>query len=74
MSTENKKTVSQNAESDGAVSDEQLEKITGGNKNHNQEASTGQVSLDDPAADLNGDGDVTLHEVITFNRDQRDKS
>jgi len=37
-------------------------------------ASARQVSLGDPIADLNGDGNVTLHEVVTFNRDQRDKN
>lgn len=37
-------------------------------------ASARQVSLGDPLADLNGDGNVTLHEVVTFNRDQRNKN
>ena len=37
-------------------------------------ASARQVGLGDPIADLNRDGKVTLHEVVTFNRDQRDKN
>lgn len=37
-------------------------------------ASAAQVGLGNPIADLNGDGRVTLHEVVTYNRDQRDKS
>lgn len=37
-------------------------------------ASAQQVSLGDPAADLNGDGEVTLHEVRNYNRDQRQKN
>ncbi|MGD1942944.1 MAG: hypothetical protein ACFB0G_16710 [Leptolyngbyaceae cyanobacterium] len=37
-------------------------------------ASAQQVSLGDPAADLNGDGKVTLHEVRNYNRDQRQKN
>lgn len=37
-------------------------------------ANAVQVGLGDARADLNGDGQVTLHEVVTFNRDQRDKS
>ncbi|EDX84732.1 hypothetical protein S7335_2429 [Synechococcus sp. PCC 7335] len=37
-------------------------------------ASAAQVSLGNPVADLNGDGNVTLHEVVLYNRDQRDKS
>ncbi|MGD1856880.1 MAG: hypothetical protein ACFB2W_21810 [Leptolyngbyaceae cyanobacterium] len=37
-------------------------------------ASAVQVGLGDSRADLNGDGQVTLHEVVNFNRDQRDKS
>lgn len=37
-------------------------------------ASATQVGLGDPIADLNGDGRVTLYEVVTYNRDQRDKS
>ena len=37
-------------------------------------ASAVQVGLGDIRADLNEDGRVTLHEVVTFNRDQRDKS
>ena len=36
-------------------------------------ASAVQVGLGDSRADLNGNGIVTLHEVVTFNRDQRDK-
>lgn len=36
--------------------------------------SARQVSLGNPVADLNGDGTVTLHELVLFNRDQRDKS
>ncbi|MEM6450127.1 MAG: hypothetical protein AAF703_07430 [Cyanobacteria bacterium P01_D01_bin.105] len=35
--------------------------------------SAKQVAPGDPIADLNGDGNVTLHEVVTFNRDQRNK-
>lgn len=37
-------------------------------------ASARQVSPNNPIADLNGDGNVTLHEVVTFNRDRRDKN
>ena len=37
-------------------------------------ASAAQVGLGDSRADLNQDGRVTLHEVVTYNRDQRDKS
>ncbi len=37
-------------------------------------ASARQVSLGNPVADLNGDGTVTLHELVLFNRDQRDKA
>lgn len=37
-------------------------------------ASAAQVALGDSRADLNEDGRVTLHEVVTYNRDQRDKS
>lgn len=37
-------------------------------------AAAAQVGLGNPAADLNGDGQTTLHEVVTYNRDQRDKS
>lgn len=37
-------------------------------------ASAAQVGLGDSRADLNEDGRVTLHEVVTYNRDQRDKS
>ena len=72
MSNEDKKVAPESAESEGAVSDEQLKKVAGGNKN--QKAHSGQVSLGDPAADLNEDGNVTLHEVVTFNRDQRNKN
>ncbi|MEL6138353.1 MAG: hypothetical protein AAFR42_13220 [Cyanobacteria bacterium J06628_6] len=36
--------------------------------------SARQVSLGNPVADLNEDGRVTLHELVTYNRDQRDKS
>lgn len=32
---------------------------------------TGQTHLNDPAADLNGDGAVTLLELIEYNREQR---
>ncbi|TVQ26608.1 MAG: hypothetical protein EA367_00145 [Leptolyngbya sp. DLM2.Bin15] len=32
---------------------------------------TGQTHLNDPAADLNGDGEVTLTELIIYNREQR---
>ena len=37
-------------------------------------ANAAQVSLGNPIADLNEDGRVTLHEVVTYNRDQRDKN
>lgn len=37
-------------------------------------ATAAQVGLGNPIADLNEDGTVTLHEVVTYNRDQRDKS
>lgn len=37
-------------------------------------ASAAQVGLGNPIADLNEDGRVTLHEVVNYNRDQRDKS
>ena len=37
-------------------------------------AGAAQVGLGDSRADLNKDGRVTLHEVVTYNRDQRDKS
>ncbi|MEM9163760.1 MAG: hypothetical protein AAGC54_11920 [Cyanobacteria bacterium P01_F01_bin.4] len=37
-------------------------------------ASARQVSLSDSIADLNGDGTVTLHELVLYNRDQRDKN
>ena len=71
MSNENKKIAPESAELDNSVSEEQLDKIAGGNR---RKPGAGQVSLDDPTADLNGDGNVTLHEVVTFNRDQRDKN
>ncbi|MEL6553013.1 MAG: hypothetical protein AAFQ63_06040 [Cyanobacteria bacterium J06621_11] len=74
MSNENEKIAPENAALDSPVSDEQLENVAGGNKDHSQKASAGQVSLNNPVADLNEDGNVTLHEVVTFNRDQRDKS
>ena len=74
MSTDNKKIAPENPAVDSSVSDEQLEDIVGGNRNNNQQESTGQVSLDNPVADFNGDGNVTLHEVVTHNRDQRDKN
>ena len=32
---------------------------------------TGQTHLNDPAADLNGDGRVTLTELLIYNREQR---
>ncbi|MEL7225997.1 MAG: hypothetical protein AAF810_08560 [Cyanobacteria bacterium P01_D01_bin.36] len=72
MSNENEKIAPENAVSDSSVSnevsDEQLENVAGGNKE-----KSGQVSLNNPVADLNEDGNVTLHEVVTYNRDQRDK-
>ncbi|MEM6835556.1 MAG: hypothetical protein AAF609_01775 [Cyanobacteria bacterium P01_C01_bin.120] len=34
-------------------------------------AGAEQVGLTDSRADLNGDGKVTLHEVKSYNRDQR---
>ncbi|ESA36382.1 hypothetical protein N836_00480 [Leptolyngbya sp. Heron Island J] len=37
-------------------------------------ANAAQVGLGNPIADLNEDGTVTLHEVVNYNRDQRDKS
>ncbi|MEM7066486.1 MAG: hypothetical protein AAF572_25380 [Cyanobacteria bacterium P01_B01_bin.77] len=37
-------------------------------------ANAAQVGLGNPVADLNEDGRVTLHEVVNYNRDQRDKS
>ena len=73
MSNENQKIVPENDAVDSAVSDEQLKNVAGGNKNDGQKEGTGQVSLNDPVADLNGDGNVSLHEVVTYNRDQRDK-
>ena len=73
MSNENQKIAPENDAVDSAVSDEQLKNVAGGNKNHNQKEESGQVSLDDSVADLNGDGNVTLHEVVTYNRDQRNK-
>lgn len=74
MSNDNKNITPENPVVDGSVSDKQLENIAGGNKNNSQKGSTGQVSLDNPIADLNGDGNITLHEVVTHNRDQRDKN
>ncbi|MEL7070991.1 MAG: hypothetical protein AAGN15_20430 [Cyanobacteria bacterium J06581_3] len=78
MSNENEKTAPENptvdSSVDSSVSDEQLEDIVGGNKSNNQKESTGQVSLNNPVADLNEDGNVTLHEVVTYNRDQRNKN
>lgn len=38
------------------------------------DASAAQVGLGNPVADLNEDGRVTLHEVVTYNRDQRNKN
>ncbi|HSM82936.1 MAG TPA: hypothetical protein VLS96_14695 [Nodosilinea sp.] len=35
-------------------------------------ARAGQTHLNDPAADLNGDGVVTIGELVRYNRDQRD--
>lgn len=37
-------------------------------------ASAAQVGLGNPKADLNNDGNVTLHEVVLYNRDQRNKN
>ena len=37
-------------------------------------AAAAQVSLGAATADLNGDGNVTLHEVVLYNRDQRNKN
>ncbi|MEO1068594.1 MAG: hypothetical protein AAFW95_05665 [Cyanobacteria bacterium J06638_6] len=34
-------------------------------------ANAAQTSLQDPAADLNGDGVVTIGELVMYNRDQR---
>lgn len=34
-------------------------------------ANAGQTHLNDLAADINGDGVVTLSELISYNRDQR---
>ena len=34
-------------------------------------ANAGQTHLNDPAADLNGDGEVTLLELREYNRAQR---
>lgn len=77
MSNKNEEIAPESASLDSSVSnevsDEQLKNVAGGNKNPSQEGSVGQVSLNDPAADLNGDGNVTLHEVVTHNRAQRDK-
>jgi len=36
-------------------------------------ASAAQVSPGSAIADLNGDGNVTLHEVVTYNREFRNK-
>lgn len=36
-------------------------------------ANAAQVSPGNSIADLNGDGTVTLHEVVTYNRDFRNK-
>lgn len=74
MSNENEKIAPESAALDSLVSDEQLENVAGGNTNQDQKTSTGQVSLGDSAADLNEDGNVTLHEVVTYNRDQRNKN
>ena len=71
MSNENKKIAPENDALDSPVADEQLENVAGGNK---KKTGTGQVSLNNPVADLNEDGNVTLHEVVTYNRDQRDKN
>ena len=75
MSNENNQIDPESAALDSAVpdevSDEQLENIAGGNKS--QKESTGQVSLSNPVADLDEDGNVTLNEVVTYNRDQRNK-
>lgn len=35
--------------------------------------SAQQVSLDNGMADMNGDGQTLLIELVNFNRDQRDK-
>ena len=74
MPDENEKITQENAVSNGSVSDEQLKDVAGGNDNRRRKTGTGQVSLNDSVADLNGDGNVTLHEVVTFNRDQRNKN
>ncbi|MEL6454839.1 MAG: hypothetical protein AAFQ40_09005 [Cyanobacteria bacterium J06623_5] len=74
MSNEKKKVAPESDALESAAPDEQLENVVVGNKNDNQKERVGQVSLSNPAADLNGDGNVTLHEVVTFNRDRRDKS
>ncbi|WP_017297245.1 hypothetical protein [Nodosilinea nodulosa] len=34
-------------------------------------ANAGQTNLKNPAADLNGDGVVTIGELVLYNRDQR---
>lgn len=77
MSNENKKTAPENAAPDSAtdstVSNEQLETVVGGEKSPARPVRGEQVSLEDSIADLNGDGNVTLHEVVTYNRNQRDK-
>ena len=69
MSNENKKTAPESAKLDNSVSDEQLDKVAGGNK---RQPGVGQVSLENSVADLNEDGNVDIHEVVTFNREQRD--
>ena len=73
MANENEKIASENNTPDGSVSDQHLEDVAGG-QNRSQKLGTGQVSPGDPAADFNGDGNVTLHEVVTHNRDQRNKN
>ena len=74
MSDENKKIAAENAAPDSNISDERLEDVSGGNNSSDGKAGLGQVAPGDPAADLNGDGNVTLHEVVTHNRDRRDKN
>ncbi|MEL6902772.1 MAG: hypothetical protein AAFP07_17680 [Cyanobacteria bacterium J06606_4] len=74
MSNDNEKLSPENPEVDSSVSEEQLEDIVGGDKGNNQKERTGQVSFNNPVADLNEDGNVTLHEVVTYNRDRRDKN
>ena len=36
-------------------------------------ANAAQLAPGNPRADLNGDGIVSLHEVVTYNREQRNK-